>query len=320
VGLRLAAIGVLASLLYVPWALNLTQARIAVTGQYLVQSGSQSAFHRGEYNLIGDLTIYVPWWLLAVSAGALVWRSYRRQLAVWAMVLWVGGLLILANPYVLNLPGTGLVNNFAVFIALYIPAGVLAGVGVGDLSTVLRRWGRWGQMLWVVLILVCLGWGFGQRVRDLRPEHALLTGADLDAMDWIRSNTPPTSRFLVNGFAAYGATSVAGADAGWWIPLMTGRASTVPPLVCGAEMPLEADDCLKPLEIVSRLGEVPVTSAEGLAFLQGEGVTHVYIGQGNGEVGNPGDPLLDLDLLLESPHYRPVYHRDGVWVFELAFE
>jgi hypothetical protein len=54
------------------------------------------------------------------------------------------------------------------------------------------------------------------------------------------------------------------------------------------------------------------------ALLKERGVTHVYIGQQGGRVGNPGPPLLQAGLLSESPYYRVVYHQDRVWIFEMS--
>jgi hypothetical protein len=45
-------------------------------------------------------------------------------------------------------------------------------------------------------------------------------------------------------------------------------------------------------------------------------VSHVYIGQQHGKV-NSSEGGLNLEELLSSPHFRPVYHQDRVWIFEI---
>ena len=55
-----------------------------------------------------------------------------------------------------------------------------------------------------------------------------------------------------------------------------------------------------------------------LAILRKRGITHVYIGQQQGRVNYSGPDVLDPEELLHSMHYRPVYHQDRVWVFEVA--
>ena len=47
-----------------------------------------------------------------------------------------------------------------------------------------------------------------------------------------------------------------------------------------------------------------------LSTLAENGVTHIYVGQRGG--------CLKPQRLLASPNYEAVYHRDGVWVFEVS--
>jgi len=319
VALSLALIGGLALLLFVPWGLHTFRARIPQIGQYLIREGSQSQFQRQGYSAIGDVSFYVPWGLLALSVGALLWRAFKRQFAGWGMALWGAGLLILANPHLFALPGTGIVNNFAVFIMFYVPVGVLGGTIVGQVVAQAWRWRRRSvHVLVAALLAVSAGWGAIGRIKNVDPGHALVTQADMEAMAWIRAHTPPNARFLVNGFVAYGGASVVGADAGWWIPLLTGRENTIPPLTYASEIGVAADYQEAVRDDFAQIQQRSPVSAEGVRFLQDRGITHVYVGQGNGMVGNPGAPLLDVDALLASPAFRLVYHQDQVWIFELA--
>ena len=316
--LRLAFVGGLVLLLFLPWGLRIFRARIPQIGRYLIEQGSQSEFHRGVYNAVGDVSFYVPWWLLSLGLAALIWQALKRQWRGWLIALWVGGLLILANPHVFYLPGTGIVNNFAIFIMFYVPVAILVGALVGEMwHRVWHRW-RWsGVGPLVVVAVFCVGYGGIQRLGDLRLEHALVTEADAEAMAWIRENTPPDAKFLVNGFMAYGDTLVAGADAGWWIPLLTERQSTLPPLVYGTETATDPNYAERVRRDFLYIRQVSPTLREGVRFLISRGVTHAYIGQGNGMVGNPGQPLLDGQALLDIPAYRLEYDRDGVRVFAL---
>jgi hypothetical protein len=47
-------------------------------------------------------------------------------------------------------------------------------------------------------------------------------------------------------------------------------------------------------------------------------VTHVYIGQASGPLGGDDPYKLPLQQLIDDPHYRPIYHEDRVWVFEIV--
>jgi hypothetical protein len=146
----------------------------------------------------------------------------------------------------------------------------------------------------------------------------MVTRADLRAFAWIRENVPSEASFLVNAFAAYGGTAVVGADAGWWIPLLTGRGGTVPPLTYASEL---QDDPRYPEQLLADLAylrRVSPASQEAVAFLRDRGITYVYIGQTAGKTGNPAEPLLDVQALLGLPEYRLEYAQDGVWVLALV--
>ena len=54
------------------------------------------------------------------------------------MGLWWFLNLLATNPQWLHLPGEGVITNFTLFIASYIPAGVMIGAGFGWLHLLLR--------------------------------------------------------------------------------------------------------------------------------------------------------------------------------------
>jgi hypothetical protein len=139
----------------------------------------------------------------------------------------------------------------------------------------------------------------------------------MGAMAWIRESTPPDAKFLANAFLTYGGTAVVGADAGWWIPLLTGRENTVPPMNYGMEAPHEPRYWNRVDTMFRSLERFPPETEAGVRYLRDSGITHVYIGRAGGRVGNPGEPLIDVDALSNSPAYHLVYHRDGVWIFSL---
>jgi hypothetical protein len=137
------------------------------------------------------------------------------------------------------------------------------------------------------------------------------------AAAWIRSNVPAGARFLANSFPAYGGSSVVGSDGGWWLPLLAGRQSTVPPLNYSSEDGPDPGYRLRVNELSRQVREFGPDDEAVLALLQEEGVTHVYIGQRQGRVNYAGSDVLDPNELLDSPNYRLRYHQDRVWIFEL---
>src|SRR5690606_6528884 len=157
---------------------------------------------------------------------------WRRERGAALVALWWFLVLLAANPQWVYLPGEGTLTNFAVFIAAYIPVAILVGGSVGwiadDGHLACRPW--LGAALFALAMVIGVA-GARARMGDLRVDlHALVTRPDLRAAAWIREQTPEDARFLVNSFFAYGGSSIVGSDGGWWLPLLAGRQTTLPPL------------------------------------------------------------------------------------------
>jgi hypothetical protein len=301
-----------------PWVVHTFAGALPATaGRLLGRVTEREALFLREYNALGDPFAYLPpalWLALLVALAVGLWR---RSLPTAVVGLWWLLLLLATNPAWLGLPGGGVITNFALFITAYLPAGVLTGALVGWL---LGRWaGRRGIGPGGVAVALALGlWGAQLRLGDLDPgRYALVTRPDQRAAVWIQRNLPPEARFLVNGFFAYGESVVVGSDGGWWLPLLARRAATVPPLTYATERgpwPGYREWVNELYRVIAAKG---VTDAETVALLRARGITHVYIGQRQGRVNNPGPPVLDPSRLRESPAFQLVYHADRVWIFAL---
>ena len=145
----------------------------------------------------------------------------------------------------------------------------------------------------------------------------MMTEDDATAMRWIRANTPADARFLVNGFLAFSGHYTVGADGGWWLPLLAGRANSVPPILYASEAAADPGYFDEVNALTRTIEAADLDSAATVAWLREQGISHAYVGAQGGRVGDPDAPLLDAAVLLTSPYYRPIYHQDGVWIFEL---
>jgi hypothetical protein len=316
---RLAWAGSATTLVCLPWVLNTLGSTLQTLFYTYVTTPPDKAHpFLQQYNSIGDLRTYLePVWWLALVAG-LGLGLWQRRRGILLMALWWLLLFIAANPAWFSLPGTGTITNFALFIAAYFPAGLAVGYLVAS-SVGRAGMRRWGQALAMVLAVGLGVWGASQRLGDLDPhQYALVTRPDVRAAAWIGENTPSEARFLINSFSAYGDTSVVGADAGWWLPLLAERQTSVPPITYSMELGLESEYRQSIFQLTPQGQQIHWDDQELLALLQREKITYIYIGQRRGRVNNSSENVFNPEDLVKSANYDIVYHQDQVWIFHVA--
>jgi len=322
---RAALLAVGLFVLFAPWLVRIapgTMARVFLR-QVTTAAKSVSAYNL-QYNALPNLTLFMAPWLWLLLAVSLCVGLWRRQRGALLMAVWWLGLVLATNPHWIFLPGTGAITNFALFIAVYIPTAILAGslVGwlAGALSSALKGRAAWAVALGGICVVLLAGsTALHRRVEDVQvAAHSLVLVQDLEAMDWIRENTAPDARFLINSFPAYDDSLVVGSDGGWWMPLLAGRANSVPPLNYGAEQGPSPDYTKQVNELTFKLQEMELNAPATVRMLCERGFTHVYIGQRQGRVNYSGPHVLSLDEMLRSPSYTLVYQKGEVAILEIA--
>ena len=83
----------------------------------------------------------------------------------------------------------------------------------------------------MILGLFCL-WGLVETATIIRPVTVFAGADDLRAIHWIKERTPPEGRFLIN-VTPWEWNLYRGTDGGWWITPLTGRWTSLPPLIYG---------------------------------------------------------------------------------------
>jgi len=295
---------------------------------------------------IGDITWLVPLVIVAVVAGLWALRFYPDKVVT--VGLWLGMLFILSNPYRLGLPGAGLVNNFAVIIALYIPLAMLIGLGVGaassalgytakvleqnvgqianlsyarqacatpdDLGSLAAAYGnviprRWASLLVELIMLGLALWQTPAQSSVLEADHIYATTSDVQAMEWIRHNTHENAIFAIGYRLEYGGTVPYAIDGGLWIPYLARRGTTIP-LVYEYTTP---DEVARAITLAELTRDSDTLLQPGtLDRLRSAGVTHIYIGA----MGNN----LNSDALARDPRFQLVYDQVGVRIFEIIWD
>lgn len=326
----LAGAGLVGFIFYLPWFINSFGGRlVSIFVQQVSTPLSVVRQSLGEIDWSLDLGQFLPPWLwlmLAVSLGWSVWRRLRLSLP---LLVWSALALLAANPQWLDLPGSAVIGAFTLYIAAYLPLGILAGALLGSgLAAVFDRppnqdpthlaapvWLRAGIL--VCLLLAGLA-GARLRLADIRPQvYALVTRPDERASLWLQANLPAQSRLLVNAFPAFYGSAVVGADGGWWLPLLAQRPTTLPPINYTFEAEPWPGYRQAVNGLVADIARLGIDHPQVLAELQQQGVTHLYLGQRQGGLNNPGPPLLQAAALQESPYFNPIYHQDRVWIFEV---
>ncbi len=227
------------------------------------------------------------------------WKKESRPLALWATLMF-----LLNLPWGLRL-GPFRPDHFS--IVLFIPAALLIGGGILWIAQKMTWWTRgWvGSLFLLVSLLVVLGWGMKQTRNVLNPVTVLTDAADKAALKWIEKNTPNSARFLANT-TTWIYETYRGVDGGYWIMPQTRRFSVaLPGLYSFAQHDLLADwqDWTK------RASHMETCDEAFWSLVKDASLTHLYLHEGKGD--------LQPNEVQDCQDVRPVYQRDGVWVYEL---
>ncbi len=252
-------------------------------------------------------------YLIALSLLGCIWGIIEREEPIILIVLWLIALFVMANLYLLKLPFSGLVNNGAVIVGLYLPGSILGGYFLDRLTkeVLAKMRPQWLRLSKVAIALAMISAALlgARRMLDIiEPSYALISKSDMQAMDWIRRNVPKEAKFLSDS-SFWLPNAIIGSDAGLWIPLLTGRETIVPPMTYVNEGTLEY---VKAINALAKDISASADAEKILPLLKRYGVTHIYIGKRSWK--------LRPQEFIDHPSYRLVYHRDGVWIFQVDYE
>ncbi|HMQ32892.1 MAG TPA: hypothetical protein PKD53_19330 [Chloroflexaceae bacterium] len=249
-----------------------------------------------------------PWllaYLLAAVGLALVAAAIpRRRLARAG-----AGAALLLSAALGPPPYLWLITNDVVVISLFLPFAALIGGGAamlyGRLAALGPATGRALPWAWAAALAGVGVWGAAAMDgRVLNQTTVLARPADRAAIAWVAAETPPEARFLVNA-APWLPTARRGADGGWWLLPLAGRATTMPPVLYVYGPP----DYVARVNAVADavIGYAPGGERAILDLVAAEGVTHIYLAEGVGP--------LTAEIFAGRPGFTPVYAQDGVTIF-----
>lgn len=253
------------------------------------------------------------WLLLLSGLGLWAWRRpllrqpARRVWLAWGtLLLWVAVTILITQSNRLGLPFVRFIHINAAIITLFAPLGLAVGGllawALGLLTPV-----RWARPVIGAAALVISLWGARGMTAVVNPSTILATQADRAALLWVRENTPPDARFVVNTWEWINGV-YAGRDGGYWIPVLTDRASLLPPAQYTSALPSGTVQSMN--RLFQRLATAANLDDPALRTrLAAEGVTHLYMGARQGSLRPEqidGRPFVDL-----------IYRQDGVSIYRL---
>ena len=316
--LRAFVIGGCSIILALPWLLNILSGYLAQIAAALIDNGVNSTTVAAVSTLETSTPLYLKSSILLLAGCGLIIAGIKRQWRIALCALWTAILILLCVPQLIGLPGTGVVKSFAVYIALYLTIIPLAAyaVGVGQQRLATVRYRLSYIIATGVLVLISV-WGVQWQQYLLNPLNQLVMPADMQAMSWIRTQTAPDARFLVNMFPAFDNSVVVGSDAGWWIPLLTGRRTTLPPITYTSERASEPEYLQRINSFAAELREKPLPSEEGLRLSRAAGIGYIYHGTQIGKDSAGQDVHMDIEAIRRHPAFQIVYDEAGVTIFAL---
>lgn len=316
----LASVAAAALALLIPWVTNVSGGLLANEVGTGMSTASTLDQVLADYAVWRDISTYVPWWLAGASLLGLAFALVKKQWMVAAIGLWVLALASSVAGQLVRLPGASMMQSFAVIIALYLPVSLVVGWMAAQLAAWIDRSGpAFARLALVAVSLGAAAAGAWSQRTVVQPQiYTLVTRPDVNAMNWIREHVSPNARFLTEGFRIYEGEYAVGADAGWWLPLFTHRANTMPPQYAMVnEKPREPGYSKRLVDLVARLEKVSPASSDGERLLCDMDITHVYIGQGQGQVGAGAVQLFSPDQFVHSTAFQLAYHQDRVYIFAL---
>ncbi|MHB8819347.1 MAG: hypothetical protein ACYC7M_09860, partial [Bellilinea sp.] len=226
-----------------------------------------------------------------------------RVLGVWALIL-----AVMTLPWGLRL-GPFRPDHMA--IVLFLPASLLAAdfvIHLMELSSRLPRvWLRRGVQAGLILAaLAGIGWG-GWQTRDILNSSTVFADqADLEALEWVRENTPLDARFIINTTPWMGRT-YRGVDGGYWLLPYAGKQTILPPVM----YTYGSQDYVGQTERwAQQLNELTTCDADFWRLMEEFDAGYLYLRQGRGS--------LQPEALAACPRLVNVYRRDGVHIYEIV--
>lgn len=312
--LTVLSILIITAILLLPLLPRLSQGKLAIHISY-EQNAQLITLLQSIWEQWLRIFQYYPKYLFVILAIAFFAALIQKH---WHFSLLPLGFILLQSyslGVLISLPLSNFAQVFAIQILLYLLIGLMTGYLVNQLFEIIGK--RHHPIGAIILILLAFWFALSAKNVLNKTDHEYVTWADQRAFEWIKSNTLTTALFLVDGFTIYNGTSAVGSDAGWWIPLLTGRGNTMPPQYALLnERPIQEGYSQWIVEVHDEFRVHSPASPEGLKAMCRWGISHIYSGQKRGILGQP-TALLNWQEWPDAAWLDLVYAEDRVRIFAL---
>lgn len=273
------------------------------------QEETHGAYFGFALKELTDYGMYLHWWVVA-AVGAL-WGLWRRERMVMALLLWLVMIFAAANLHLINF--TPLYSNTIAILALYLPVSALCGYLVSEMVAWLtarldiKNEQPYLAGLVVITLLLSL-YGVRRDLQIVEPDNGFVREGDLAAMQWIQAEIPPDALFYI-ATSFWTPTVAHGLDGGYYLPLLAGRQTIMPPQNYASDGTMEYRNLVN--QRLRDLASAPDTPALAQT-LRDYGITHIYIG----ERPTPVNPQAFLD---DPADFELLYDEIGVKIFTVIY-
>jgi len=248
-------------------------------------------------------------WLYLICVVGIIAGIFKPELRQVSLTIMFWSLFFAAYTYayLTNIPLLAIMNRTAVWLALYIPMSIGMGLIVLVFEKLLPGNGKYSWFP-IVIILIASLLSINSRLKDYWAEQEFMTNADLNAMQWIRENTPQDAVFGTNtGFLGY--TKPFGTDAGYWIPYYAEREATTLTLLSSLTDTQESEDVMRAHAVY----EVYMTPS-AVSDLCLYDIDYLYFG------AKPalGQNSFNINEILNQPGTRLVYQQNDVQIVKIC--
>lgn len=294
-------------LLAVPWLARVMQFHTSAASLQvslpasLSEVWSDSGSWDYNWKLLGPTSNH--WLLLLACVGLLVALTYRKSAAfgVWSLIL-----MVLALPWGIEMSPFRS-DHFA--IILFLPVVLWAGWLFWCAGRIAEKWlkKRWASVLLIALLVIgWIAWGYPLSSNIVNSVTVLVTEADMDALAWVRENTPEDARFYINT-AHWLNNTYRGVDGGGWLLPYTGRWALVPTVFYGYSPDVEVRRQVRLWG--EEAGSITTCSAEFWTLVDEADLDWIYIRE---DVGS-----LKPEELTKCEGVTEVYTNDSVHIYRI---